>query len=258
MPCSSTGSSNYPIYINDLLKQINVGNDYQLKSCACQLKTVVDSDGCPILDEDGKMGIFPFCINDDPSPTILCGDGSSVPFSEQYTKLTLKQLMTLYWRVKKIKTNLNSQLLNNNLEMERADVTNQKDLVCSKLSWGAGYFDQKAFTPCQSYSPNYPVGCDYDAERTSIIYSIELPVYRIGMDFYIKNFTFYFSKTLNSYALEEYINSDFCVGHWSANNVITQLKIGDLFEQNVVNITGTFGNRVFKTKRDVEITLVYY
>ena len=93
MPCASS-NVDYPDYLKNILKQIEAGNDTTLKNCACSLKSPVTDEGCPVVDEDGKVGAFPLCweFTED---TSLVGDGTLNPI-----KLTLKDAMWLYWQSK--------------------------------------------------------------------------------------------------------------------------------------------------------------
>jgi hypothetical protein len=92
MPCALTEPDNYPDYLKSILKKIAVGNDDDLKACACSdLKSPLTDEGCLITDQDGKVGAFPFCL---PIGTPTPGEGL------QYLELTLKQAMTLFWKVK--------------------------------------------------------------------------------------------------------------------------------------------------------------
>jgi hypothetical protein len=90
MPCAITEPDNYPDYIKSILKEISVGDNDDLKGCACGLRSPVTEDGCLILDENSKVGAFPFCC------TLVedgVGDNTAYPL-----KLTLKQAMNLYWK----------------------------------------------------------------------------------------------------------------------------------------------------------------
>jgi hypothetical protein len=89
MPCSLELKNNIPKYIQAILDEILAGNDDALKACACNLKVPVGNDGCPVKDEDGKFGIFPFCCS---LVEEGVGDNTNYPL-----KLTLKQAMDLYW-----------------------------------------------------------------------------------------------------------------------------------------------------------------
>ena len=92
MPCALTSDADYPDYLKSILKEIDSGNDDALKACACALKSPVTDEGCTILDEDGKVGAFPFCweFTED---TSLVGDGTWNPL-----KLPLEEVMWLYWQ----------------------------------------------------------------------------------------------------------------------------------------------------------------
>jgi hypothetical protein len=90
MPCALTEPGDYPNYLKDILKQINIENNGDLKICACSLRSPVTDEGCLIVDEDGKVGAFPFC-----SSLVESGVGDDTAYP---LKLTLKQAMNLYWK----------------------------------------------------------------------------------------------------------------------------------------------------------------
>ena len=90
MPCALTEPDKYPDYLKAILKTINAENDDNLKTCACSLKSPVTDDGCLIVDEDDKIGAFPFCCT---LVTDGVGNNTNYPL-----KLTLKQAMLLYWQ----------------------------------------------------------------------------------------------------------------------------------------------------------------
>jgi hypothetical protein len=92
MPCALTEPTNYPSYLQTILTEINSGNDDNLQTCACGLKSPVTDEGCPVTDEDSKIGAFPFCC-----PLVTTGVGANTNYP---LKLTLKQVMLLYWQVK--------------------------------------------------------------------------------------------------------------------------------------------------------------
>jgi len=100
MPCALTSNTDYPGYIKAILKEIDAGNDETLKACACSLKTPVTDEGCPILDEDGKVGAFPFCW----TQSDISGVGANTRWP---VGVSLKQAMNLYWNTLgfSIKTN---------------------------------------------------------------------------------------------------------------------------------------------------------
>ena len=61
MSCALTDEGNYPDYLKAILRQIAAENNDTLQECACYLKSPTTEDGCLIVDEDGKIGGFPFC-----------------------------------------------------------------------------------------------------------------------------------------------------------------------------------------------------
>ena len=90
MPCALTSDADYPDYLKKILKEIDIGDDDELTNCACKLVTPITDEGCEILDEDNKVGAFPFCCT-------LVTDGVGED-TEYPLKLTLKQAMNLYWQ----------------------------------------------------------------------------------------------------------------------------------------------------------------
>jgi hypothetical protein len=90
MPCAITEPGGYPDYIKSILKEIEVGNDDALKACACSLRSPTTEDGCLIVDEDGKVGAFPFCWQ-------LVSEGAVGDNTFYPLKMTMKQAMSLYW-----------------------------------------------------------------------------------------------------------------------------------------------------------------
>jgi len=93
MPCALAEPGNYPDYLKAILKEIEVGNDDEAKACACSLKSPADDEGCPILDEDGKLVAFPFCLSDT-NPNL----GNENPFYTSDIGLSYKDAMKLYWK----------------------------------------------------------------------------------------------------------------------------------------------------------------
>ena len=92
----------YPDYLKKLIKEVEMGNDNVLKECLCKLKSPVTEDGCLILDEDKKVAAFPFCCElttDDPLEIVASIPGANYWFYP--IKLTLRQMMKLYWNTKK-------------------------------------------------------------------------------------------------------------------------------------------------------------
>ena len=87
MPCALTSGEDYPDYLKKILKEIDEGDDEDLKECACKLKSPVTDEGCYILDEDNKVAAFPGCLVKE----------------EVYGQVfTLKEIMKLYWMTKDI------------------------------------------------------------------------------------------------------------------------------------------------------------
>lgn len=150
MPCALTSDFEYPDYLKNVFKEISAGNNESLKVCVCQLKTPVDEDGCPIFDENGKIGVFPFCIaktNSDPKSFVLNAVGPT--FIKPYqVGLSLKQLMNLYWRFKDFRINCYIQVENqlncsippqpsflqtveaNGITQNNQNLNKIKDLIC--------------------------------------------------------------------------------------------------------------------------------
>lgn len=91
MPCGATSNLDYPDYIKSMLKIINVGNDTTLKGCACSLNTPLTSEGCPFVDEDGKVAIFP--------PYVGCLPNTA---NGQF-EMSLEDVMAFVWKTKKLK-----------------------------------------------------------------------------------------------------------------------------------------------------------
>jgi hypothetical protein len=63
---------------------------------------VVDEEGCPILDEDNKLGLFPFCIVDTEQDPIEIGFESWDPYRYKLYKVgfSLRDLSQFYWNFK--------------------------------------------------------------------------------------------------------------------------------------------------------------
>ena len=96
MACALTEPGNYPDYIKNMLKGINVGNDTDLKNCACSLRTPLTDEGCPVIDKDGKVGVFRACIY----KNLECyGSEFDYPCPANWT---LKNAMDIHWRIKTI------------------------------------------------------------------------------------------------------------------------------------------------------------
>lgn len=96
MPCALVDNADYPDYLKAILKEIELGNDDKLKACACQLRTPINEEGCPIYDENDKLAAFPFCV---PKVNISAvGDDTLYPL-----KLKLHQASKLFWKLESIK-----------------------------------------------------------------------------------------------------------------------------------------------------------
>ena len=93
MPCALTETDNYPDYLKKILKEIDVGDDDELKDCACKLVTPTTDEGCPITDSDGKLVAFPFCLSDT-NPNL----GNENVFYISDIGMSYKDAMKLYWK----------------------------------------------------------------------------------------------------------------------------------------------------------------
>jgi hypothetical protein len=85
MPCPLTEPDSYPDYLKKIIKEVEMGNDEDLKKCLCTLVKPLDDDNCYLLDEDKKIALFPGCLVKE----------------EVYGQFfTLKEIMKLYWMTK--------------------------------------------------------------------------------------------------------------------------------------------------------------
>jgi hypothetical protein len=91
---------NYPKYLKEIFKEVDMDKDENLKKCKCKLKIPLDDDFCMITDEDKKWAIFPFCTEYHPE-----ADGPPQDYS--YIKLTIKEAMEFYWKTKILEININ-------------------------------------------------------------------------------------------------------------------------------------------------------
>ena len=99
MPCSFPNAS-FPSYLTSILKEIDNGNDNDLKGCVCLLNVPTTSAGSCITDRNGKNGAFPFClINGKPAET---GPDTDYPIS-----FNLADLSKWYWTGDKYKIKIN-------------------------------------------------------------------------------------------------------------------------------------------------------
>ena len=88
MACGLTSGADYPDYLKRILKIIDVGNDTDLKACACSLISPLATEGCPApaIGGDGKIGAFPFCTQESAD--------------SKYAIWSLEKAMETYWRVR--------------------------------------------------------------------------------------------------------------------------------------------------------------
>lgn len=98
MPCPIIDNQKFPDYLERVLKRIQVENDNNLKSCACQLATPA-VDGCPIIFDSNKAGAFKGCLNRDDSLVYTVYDA----FNTSETSITeSKDSMAIWWLLKSI------------------------------------------------------------------------------------------------------------------------------------------------------------
>lgn len=96
MPCALAEPGNYPDYLKSILKEIDSGNDNELKTCACSLRTPTTDEGCIIPDEDGKLLAFPFCLPTEP----IAISYNIQNYATASIGLSYKQAMNIYWKRK--------------------------------------------------------------------------------------------------------------------------------------------------------------
>lgn len=154
-----TSDLEFPGYLKNLLKSIENGNDDELKKCACSLH-ILEKDGCISLDEDGKMGAFPFCVQE-----TSFGDEDIKPGFSQ------KDIMQLFWRTKSIKAVAGTTRHKLDQSLSRG-IGDQKRLVCAENNDTAGKFYL------------------YEFEYLQKIHSlnIKFPIYKMDEKFYFKDF----------------------------------------------------------------------
>jgi hypothetical protein len=164
MPCALIEPDGYPNYLKAILKEIEAGNDDELKACACSLRTPVTDEGCLITDEDGKLLAFPFCLTDSPPPPPYYTSRVATSIGLSY-----KDAMRLYWSktinmkftgYKSISTsppNPNCPVcISTGSTSFNSDKLSNKDLVCGSSKGGA--VDTKCYEgPCQ---PGYTIRGD--------------------------------------------------------------------------------------------------
>ena len=88
----------YPDYVKKLIKEAELSKDKELQECLCRLRKPLDGNNCIIQDEDKKIVIFPFCLNDE-EPIFEPNSGNIANLA-----LTYKQAMELFWKPVKDKT----------------------------------------------------------------------------------------------------------------------------------------------------------
>ena len=120
MPCPLTSNADYPDYLKKILKEIDIGNDEDLKDCVCKLVTPVTDEGCTILDEDNKVGLFPGCL-------VIEDNGLQL--------FTLKEIMEIYWKTKSFTLDVNfnyddGKSKSFTIEMPYVESTSGKEKVC--------------------------------------------------------------------------------------------------------------------------------
>jgi hypothetical protein len=89
MACALVQPDEYPDFMKNLIKLINDGNDEELKTCVCNMRSPKSADGCALVDVDKKLGLFPFCVTESDG---IIGDNTLWPIG-----FTLKELMEVYW-----------------------------------------------------------------------------------------------------------------------------------------------------------------
>lgn len=148
-------SAEYPSYLKSILSEVENSDDENLKSCACSLIPVIDDCKNLILDKNGKMAAFPFCIQKYDSlnsvPRAQCFtngssgfpepvEGVTVPFKNVAQKVPLDEIMRLYWTVKEVEINFNGEKIEK--ESYKRDI-DKKELVCGHYDWDGKTYDRK-------------------------------------------------------------------------------------------------------------------
>lgn len=232
MPCALTSNADYPDYLKSILSAINAGDDNQLKACACQLGTPLSQDGCPILDEDGKLGAFPFCIPEAPNSIPCENGGGNAPFLSMFNEISLKNLMRLYWTTQTIDVAFSAEICTNKRQTLKRSTTEQKRLVCKDFNFN-GFNDFKYDVPCQQTSPSFPVGCQYDYENLGILVDFNSnSIFKIDSTFYIKSPRLYYSRTKQSFRFQRYM-ANYKPAYFSACGLGAEMevpiKFGNIF-----------------------------
>lgn len=100
MPCPIIENAKYPNYLETILKTIQVENNDELKSCACNLVSPTRLDGCPIIFDTNKLGLFKSCLDRDSSLVYTVYDS----FETFETSIVdSKNSLAIWWLLKSIK-----------------------------------------------------------------------------------------------------------------------------------------------------------
>jgi hypothetical protein len=190
MPCALTEPGNYPGYLKTILKEIEVGNDEELKACACQLRSPVTDEGCLITDQAGKVGAFPFCST---LVTDGVGDDTAYPL-----KLTLKQAMNLYWQTTNWKFSASAQSSSScgnswsinytqNKRITSSEVPPSKNLVCQNIFQYITDYNGSAcgVDGCTPFTGNYLMSSIFETFSNQIKYKKEGDIYYFYPFFYL-------------------------------------------------------------------------
>ena len=99
MPCSVTSQNDLPDYLKSIIKEIDIGNDDELKDCLCDLRTYVDTNS--------KRYTIPYCVYnavDDQElyNEVLGANLTLIPVVDP------QKLMELYFKYKSFDINLSA------------------------------------------------------------------------------------------------------------------------------------------------------
>jgi hypothetical protein len=108
----------FPSYLDQLIKEIEDGNDKSKKQCACSLKVPRKEDGCAILDENDKAAGFNECLTIGNPPE--SGIDTNYPFS-----INLSKISKIYWQGKKWKMNFSVSSWNETADCGRKSTFTQ-------------------------------------------------------------------------------------------------------------------------------------
>ena len=99
MPCSVTSQNDLPDYLKSIIKEIDIGDDDELKDCLCDLRTYVDTNS--------KRYTIPYCVYN-------AVDDQEIYDAALEANLTLipvvdpQKLMELYFKYKSFDINLSA------------------------------------------------------------------------------------------------------------------------------------------------------